>query len=335
MIKTENLTKQFDTTTALDCLSTTIEEGRIYGLVGSNGAGKSTLLRLLAGVYRPTSGSVEIDGEPVFENSALKQKIFFIPDELYQMPGASLASLANIYRALYHSWSDERYQELVGRFPIPPERKLSACSKGMRRQIAIILALSSQPKYLLLDEAFDGLDPVIRVAVRKLIADDILQRGTTVLIASHNLRELEDMCDEVGLLHGGKILFQRELSELRSGFAKVQLIARPLLEFYGYMQQFGEFENYYHEYGAWIVFGAGLTPFPYKIVTIASGVVRLDMVVFTIASIIARGMRFYFIAWLLKRYGDPMKVFIEKNLNLLSVLFMLLLIGGFAAIKLL
>lgn len=114
-----------------------------------------------------------------------------------------------------------------------------------------------------------------------------------------------------------------------------ELIARPLLEFYGYMQQFGEFENYYHEYGAWIVFGAGLTPFPYKIVTIASGVVRLDMVVFTIASIVARGMRFYFIAWLLKRYGDPMKVFIEKNLNLLSVLFMLLLIGGFAAIKLL
>ena len=223
MIKTENLTKQFDTTTALDCLSTTIEEGRIYGLVGSNGAGKSTLLRLLAGVYRPTSGSVEIDGEPVFENPALKQKIFFIPDELYQMPGASLASLANIYRALYHSWSDERYQELVGRFPIPPERKLSACSKVLRRQI-------SQPKYLLLDETFDGLDPVIRVAVRKLIADDILQRGTTVLIASHNLRELEDMCDEVGLLHGGKILFQRELSELRSGFAKVQLIARPLPE---------------------------------------------------------------------------------------------------------
>ena len=228
MIKTENLTKQFDTTTALDCLSTTIEEGRIYGLVGSNGAGKSTLLRLLAGVYRPTSGSVEIDGEPVFENPALKQKIFFIPDELYQMPGASLASLANIYRALYHSWSDERYQELVGRFPIPPERKLSACSKGMRRQIAIILALSCQPKYLLLDEAFDGLDPVIRVAVRKLIADDILQRGTTVLIASHNLRELEDMCDHVGLLHGGKILFQRELSELQQGFAKIQFVAKPL-----------------------------------------------------------------------------------------------------------
>ncbi len=114
-----------------------------------------------------------------------------------------------------------------------------------------------------------------------------------------------------------------------------ELIARPLLEFYGYMKQFGEFENYYHQYGAWIVFGAGITPFPYKIITIASGVVRLDLVVFTIASIVARGMRFYFIAWLLKRYGNPMKVFIEKNLNLLSVLFLLLLIGGFAAVKLL
>ena len=119
------------------------------------------------------------------------------------------------------------------------------------------------------------------------------------------------------------------------GVYGVELIARPLLEFYGYMKQFGEFENYYHEYGAWIVFGAGITPFPYKIITIASGVVRLDLVVFTIASVIARGMRFYFIAWLLKRFGDPMKVFIEKNLNLLSILFLLLLIGGFAAVKLL
>ena len=119
------------------------------------------------------------------------------------------------------------------------------------------------------------------------------------------------------------------------GIYGFELIARPLLEFYGYMKQLGEFENYYHEYGAWIVFGAGITPFPYKIITIASGVVRLDLVVFTIASVIARGMRFYFIAWLLKRFGDPMKVFIEKNLNLLSILFLLLLIGGFAAVKLL
>ena len=230
MIKTENLTKQFDTTTALDCLSTTIEEGRIYGLVGSNGAGKSTLLRLLAGVYRPTSGSVEIDGEPVFENPALKQKIFFIPDELYQMPGASLASLANIYRALYHSWSDERYQELVGRFPIPPERKLSACSKGMRRQAALILALCREPDYLLLDEAFDGLDPVIRLAARKLIADEVSGRGMTALISSHNLRELEDLCDHVAILHEGRLLMTREMDNLRTSYCKVQTAFKPAVE---------------------------------------------------------------------------------------------------------
>lgn len=228
MIKSEALTKRFGQTTALDRLSTSIEEGCIYGLVGSNGAGKSTFLRLLAGIYRPTEGSLTINDAPVYENSKLKQDIFFIPDEIYQMPGGSMDSMARIYSSLYSNWSTERYTELIKRFPIQPERKLSACSKGMRRQIAIILGLSCMPKYLLLDEAFDGLDPVIRVAVRKLIADDILQRGTTVLIASHNLRELEDMCDHVGLLHGGKILFQRELSELQQGFAKIQFVAKPL-----------------------------------------------------------------------------------------------------------
>lgn len=185
MIQSENLTKRFNNTLALDSLTTSIEDGKIYGLVGSNGAGKSTFLRLLAGVYRPTEGRIMINGEDVYENPALKSELFFIPDEIYQMPGASMDSLAKIYSSIYPNWSASRYAELVKRFPIPPERKLSACSKGMRRQIAIILGLSCMPKYLLLDEAFDGLDPVIRVAVRKIIADDILDRGTTVLIASH------------------------------------------------------------------------------------------------------------------------------------------------------
>ena len=203
MIKTVSLTKTFGSITALENLSTTIESGSIYGLVGSNGAGKSTLLHLLAGIYRPTSGSIEIDGQPVYENPACKQQIFFIPDEIYQQPGASMESMAKLYACLYTQWSQQRYEQLVQRFPIDPKRKLSTCSKGMRRQIAIILGISCMPKYLLLDEAFDGLDPVIRVAVRKLISDDVIERGTTVLIASHNLRELEDLCDQVGLLHGG------------------------------------------------------------------------------------------------------------------------------------
>ena len=207
MIKTVSLTKTFGPTTALENLSTTIESGSIYGLVGSNGAGKSTLLHLLAGIYRPTSGSIEIDGQPVYENSACKQQIFFIPDEIYQQPGASMESMAKLYACLYTQWSQQRYEQLVQRFPIDPKRKLSTCSKGMRRQIAIILGMSCMPKYLLLDEAFDGLDPVIRVAVRKLISDDVIERGTTVLIASHNLRELEDICFDVGLLHQGGVRF--------------------------------------------------------------------------------------------------------------------------------
>lgn len=228
MIQTEHLTKYFGETLALDSLSSTIEEGKIYGLVGSNGAGKSTFLHLISGVYQPTSGSVLVDGESVFDNCTVKQRIFFIPDEIYQLPGASMDSLAKIYSHIYPNWSVERYTKLVQLFPIAPERRLSACSKGMRRQIAIILALSCMPKYLLLDEAFDGLDPVVRVAVRKIIADDLSERGSTVIIASHNLRELEDMCDHVGLLHGGKILFQKELCQLRHDFCKIQLVLTPL-----------------------------------------------------------------------------------------------------------
>ena len=146
MIQSENLTKRFNNTLALDSLTTNIEDGKIYGLVGSNGAGKSTFLRLLAGVYRPTEGRIMINGEDVYENPALKSELFFIPDEIYQMPGASMDSLAKIYSSIYPNWSASRYAELVKRFPIPPERKLSACSKGMRRQIAIILGLSCMPK---------------------------------------------------------------------------------------------------------------------------------------------------------------------------------------------
>lgn len=230
MIKTVSLTKTFGPTTALENLSTTIESGSIYGLVGSNGAGKSTLLHLLAGIYRPTSGSIEIDGQPVYENSACKQQIFFIPDEIYQQPGASMESMAKLYACLYTQWSQQRYEQLVQRFPIDPKRKLSTCSKGMRRQIAIILGMSCMPKYLLLDEAFDGLDPVIRVAVRKLISDDVIERGTTVLIASHNLRELEDICDHVGLLHKGGILLSRDLDDMKLNIHKVQCVLKEGME---------------------------------------------------------------------------------------------------------
>lgn len=229
MIKTTNLCKRFGSLTALDNLSSVIEDGCICGLVGSNGAGKSTLLRLLAGVYEPTSGQLEIDGQPVYENVELKQQICFVPDELYFLPGATLDSMAAFLRPLYHSWNQERYEELLGKFPLPRQAKLHTSSKGMRRQAALILALSCQPRYLLLDEAFDGLDPVLRLALRKIMADDVSQRQMTVIIASHNLRELEDVCDQVGLLHQGHILFQKELDSLKLGFCKVQAAFRPMV----------------------------------------------------------------------------------------------------------
>lgn len=228
MIQAENLTKRFDGITALDQLSTQIEDGCIYGLVGSNGAGKSTFLRLLAGIYQPTAGSVTIEGQPVYENYEIKRKIAFVPDDLCQLPGATMDSTALFLSGICPDWSAERYAGLLKHFPQPPSRRLDTCSKGMRRQAALILALSCMPKYLLLDEAFDGLDPVIRLTLRKVLADDVSNRGTTVLISSHNLRELEDVCDQVGLLHNGKILFQQDIEGLKLGFCKIQMAVKPM-----------------------------------------------------------------------------------------------------------
>lgn len=229
MIKATGLIKRFEQFTALDCLNTIIENGCICGLVGSNGAGKSTLLRLIAGVYQPTEGSITIDDEPIYENESIKQQIYFVPDDLYFFPGSTMDDMAKYLKKLYVNWNQQRYEDLLRKFPMSRKNKLHNSSKGMRRQAALILALSCQPKYLLLDEAFDGLDPVLRLALRKIMADDVAQRGMTVIIASHNLRELEDVCDQVGLLHQGHILFQRELDDLKLGFCKVQAAFKPML----------------------------------------------------------------------------------------------------------
>ena len=229
MIKATGLIKRFEQFTALDCLNTTIENGCICGLVGSNGAGKSTLLRLIAGVYQPTEGSITIDDEPIYENENIKQQIYFVPDDLYFFPGSTMDDMAKYLKKLYVNWNQQRYEDLLTKFPMSRKNKLHNSSKGMRRQAALILAQSCQPKYLLLDEAFDGLDPVLRLALRKIMADDVAQRGMTVIIASHNLRELEDVCDQVGLLHQGHILFQRELDDLKLGFCKVQAAFKPML----------------------------------------------------------------------------------------------------------
>lgn len=227
MIKAVGLTKKFDDTLALAEMSTEIASGSIYGLVGSNGAGKSTFMRLIAGVFAPDSGSITVNGQPVFENTAVKEELFFLADEVFFFQNATMNSMAEFYRGLYRNWSEELYQKLCVTFPISAAKRLSTFSKGMQRQAALILALATCPRILLLDEAFDGLDPVIRGLVRKILAEDVAVRGSTVMIASHNLRELEDLCDQVGVLHKGKILFQRDIDDLKLGFFKVQCAFTP------------------------------------------------------------------------------------------------------------
>lgn len=227
MVLIESITKRFGANTALDSVTLSVSPGCIYGLVGTNGSGKSTLLRLISGVYSADTGRVSIDGDPVYENPEQKQKIFFVSDDLFFPAQATLDDMRQFYRAAYPRWDEGRYQRLCELFPIGDRRKLSTFSKGMRRQAALILALSCAPEFLLLDEAFDGLDPVIRHAVRRIISDMISEYHMTVVISSHNLRELEDFCDRVGLLHHGKLLLECAIDDIQLGFCKVQAVFNP------------------------------------------------------------------------------------------------------------
>ena len=222
MLKANDLVKRFGDTIALDGLNTEIGRGCIYGLVGPNGSGKSTLMRLMCGVYRPDGGSITLEGEPVFENIAAKDRILYLSDDLYFPPNSTVEELAAFYRGLYSGFSTETYQKLCGCFPLEMKKSLSTFSKGQRRQAALLAALCCHADYLLLDEAFDGLDPVIRLMVKKLLAEEIAERGATVVISSHNLRELEDLCDQIGLLSAGRLLFEKDIDVLKLGFCRVQ-----------------------------------------------------------------------------------------------------------------
>ena len=196
MIEAKNVTKRFGGTVALQELSARIGGGGIYGLVGPNGSGKSTLLRHLAGVYRPDQGEVLVDGTPVWDDAARGQ-VFFLPDDPYLPPGSSLTELAGFYRRVYPTFDQEEHLRLCQLFPVPAQKRFRGLSKGTRRQAAILLALSCRTPYLLLDEVFDGLDPVVRRLVRGLLIQAVEERQLGVVIASHNLRELEDLCDHV------------------------------------------------------------------------------------------------------------------------------------------
>lgn len=227
MIKVNNVTKTFDGFRALDGLTMTVEQGSIYGLVGPNGAGKSTILRHIMGVYRPDSGSILVDGQPVFENPAVKAKIAVIPDDLYYFPSASTRDMARFYRGMYPAFDGKRYEALREAFPdVDDKQPIRRLSKGMQKQAAFWLAMSLRPDVLVLDEPVDGLDPVMRRQVWNLVLADVAENGTTVLISSHNLRELEDVCDHVGIMNGGKVLLEHPLAELQANIVKV-LVALP------------------------------------------------------------------------------------------------------------
>ncbi len=223
MIICKDVTKKFDDFVALDNLSCEIPGGCIYGLVGSNGAGKSTLLRLIMGIYQANGGEILINGLNVFDNPEAKEKMVFIPDDLFFLPQSSMNRMAKLYAAIYPKFSYDRYNQLVGIFGLDPKKNVNTFSKGMRRQAATILALSCMCDYIFLDETFDGLDPVMRNLVKKALYADVYERNATVVLTSHSLRELEDTCDQLALLHKGGIIFESEVENLKTALFKVQI----------------------------------------------------------------------------------------------------------------
>ncbi|MEG1560178.1 MAG: ABC transporter ATP-binding protein [Clostridia bacterium] len=223
MIVVNKLTKKFENFTALNKLSCTIPGGCIYGLVGSNGAGKSTLLRLITGIYKADSGEVTIDGESVFDNPIAKSRFVFVSDDSYFLPHSNMLSMRDIYRSVYKRFSCERFDTLTKAFALNPTQNLNTFSKGMRRQAATILALSCMTEYIFFDETFDGLDPVMRNLVKRALYNDVCERSVTAVITSHSLRELEDTCDQLALLHKGGVIFESDVQDLKTALFKVQV----------------------------------------------------------------------------------------------------------------
>ena len=223
MIKVQGLKKSFEGVRALDGLDLHVPRGAVYGLVGPNGAGKSTLIRHLAGIYRQDAGEVLIDGAPVFDDPEVKARLAYIPDEIFYYPQASIRDTMRLYGAVYPRFSAERFEALGKAFDLDTRRGMRKLSKGQQKQAAFWLCLAMQPEVVILDEPVDGLDPVMRRQVWSLLLQDVAERGTTVLVSSHNLRELEDVCDHVGILHKGRMLLERSLSDLQENIVKIQI----------------------------------------------------------------------------------------------------------------
>ncbi|MCM1149610.1 MAG: ABC transporter ATP-binding protein [Butyricicoccus sp.] len=223
MIEVRELTKTFEGFKALDKLTMTVPRGSVYGLVGPNGSGKSTVIRHIMGIYRPDSGEVDVDGEAVYENAQVKARMAYIPDDVFYFMQASVRDMMKYYRGIYPNFSMERFEKLRAVFSLDEKMPIRRMSKGMQKQAAFWLCMATCPDVLVLDEPVDGLDPVMRRQIWSIIMSDVSERGTTVLVSSHNLRELEDVCDHVGILDHGKILLERSLSELQENVSKIQI----------------------------------------------------------------------------------------------------------------
>ncbi len=224
MIEIKNASMSYGKVRSLENVSATVKDGSIFGLIGSNGSGKSTLLRILCGVIKPEEGEILYDGVEVWENDLVKQDIVYLSDEQFFLPHCTINDMRKLYKTVYTGFSDETFKKLQSIFTLDCDRKINTFSKGMKKQASVMLGVSAKPKYLLCDETFDGLDPVVRQLVKRILAEEAAEGGMTTIIASHNLREMEDICDTVGLLHKGDLLFVRELDDMKSEFHKVQAV---------------------------------------------------------------------------------------------------------------
>ena len=224
MIKVESVTKYYGDVCSLDEVTLQIPDGSIFGLIGSNGSGKSTLLRAMSGIFAVEEGRILFDGCNIWENTEQKAKLVYLSDEPYFLPHSSIEDMRNLFRSLYPTFDNAKFDKLLNLFGLPLRRKINTFSKGMQKQTSVLLGLSVCPNYLFCDETFDGLDPVMRHLVKRILMEDIAERGTTVVMASHNLRELEDICDHIALLHKGKLLFQNDLDDMKLSIQKIQAV---------------------------------------------------------------------------------------------------------------
>ncbi len=224
MLKADNLTKRFQGVTAVDHIHAEIQDGTVFGLIGTNGAGKSTFLRMAAGILKPDEGTITLDGESVFEDTRVKARCFYIPDEPYFLGNGTADDMKTFYQGIYPNFDTDRFDRLLKSFELDGRRKIQTFSKGMKKQLAVLLGICAGTDYLFCDETFDGLDPVMRQTVKSLFANDIEERHLTPVIASHNLRELEDICDHVGLLHRGGMLLSKDLDDMKMNIHKIQCV---------------------------------------------------------------------------------------------------------------